>query len=352
MCIFYKNKQNLTYRSREHIFPASIGGKTMLDRGVVSDEANNYFSPLELKIVHSSLPSLGRDFFGLGKQGSDKLPRQLKITTMEKDGKYYLCYMFKGTPYLIPQIRCDLKNCGGGLSIDEQNGEAGISTFLTKLEEFNNETKFVSIPDEQIPESLLLIGFFQGKYFVSSKVKSDSIAVKQNIGKFISEYRQQNKPLNKYPTENAIVTFKIEETAATSRVFMKIAFNVIAHYRGKDYVLNDNFDDARDWLMNPEREDNAYHRINYDKNPLARYDLTGGLKEHSCIISKQKDAEDNEVVFATVTLYGNTKSFVLGKVPSDDNYCHDFYGLVCDIETKQERDLMNKIATFALGKQG
>ena len=49
MCIYYGNKEDLTYNSREHIFPATIGGIETLPEGYVSDKANSYFSKLEVK---------------------------------------------------------------------------------------------------------------------------------------------------------------------------------------------------------------------------------------------------------------------------------------------------------------
>ena len=40
MCIYLGNSDKLTYQKQEHVFPAGLGGKRMLDYGVVSDQAN------------------------------------------------------------------------------------------------------------------------------------------------------------------------------------------------------------------------------------------------------------------------------------------------------------------------
>ena len=45
MCIYYGDMPGLTYNKREHIFPAGLGGKAMLPKGYVSDQANELFSP-------------------------------------------------------------------------------------------------------------------------------------------------------------------------------------------------------------------------------------------------------------------------------------------------------------------
>lgn len=42
-CIYYGNQEGLTYNKREHVFPASLGCKTMLPKGWVSDQANEFF---------------------------------------------------------------------------------------------------------------------------------------------------------------------------------------------------------------------------------------------------------------------------------------------------------------------
>ena len=49
MCIYYKNNPKLTYKEKEHIFPAGLGGITTLSKGLVSDQANSLFSKLEIK---------------------------------------------------------------------------------------------------------------------------------------------------------------------------------------------------------------------------------------------------------------------------------------------------------------
>ena len=68
MCIYYGDMPELTYNKREHIFPAGLGGKTMLPKGYVSDQANELFSPLEAKLMHDSLLSTSRSLFDPGKR--------------------------------------------------------------------------------------------------------------------------------------------------------------------------------------------------------------------------------------------------------------------------------------------
>lgn len=69
-CIYYGNQEGLTYNKREHVFPASLGCKTMLPKGWVSDQANELFSPMEEILTRRSLISTERALFGPGKRGS------------------------------------------------------------------------------------------------------------------------------------------------------------------------------------------------------------------------------------------------------------------------------------------
>jgi len=95
MCIFYGNKEDLTYDGREHIFPAAVGGIEKLPAGFVSDQANHYFSQLEQKMLHSSMISMSRMFFGPGKRGSDKVGEVQVSVFKADDGEYALGYIFK-----------------------------------------------------------------------------------------------------------------------------------------------------------------------------------------------------------------------------------------------------------------
>lgn len=71
MCIYFGNNENLHYTQREHIFSAFLGGKTRLDLGVVSDEANHELSCLEGELAHKSTLQIPRGFMGPGKRGGE-----------------------------------------------------------------------------------------------------------------------------------------------------------------------------------------------------------------------------------------------------------------------------------------
>jgi HNH endonuclease len=54
ICLFCKSEDKNCFTSEEHVFPESLGNKTViLPPGVVCDVCNQYFSKLENQFIHS-----------------------------------------------------------------------------------------------------------------------------------------------------------------------------------------------------------------------------------------------------------------------------------------------------------
>ena len=107
MCIYLGSGENLTYQKQEHVFPAGLGGKQMLDHGIVSDQANERFSPMELKLMRHSLIAFERMMYGPGKRGSHNPSKAAKSAVnvgLQDDGQPILCYTAAGKPHNIPQF--------------------------------------------------------------------------------------------------------------------------------------------------------------------------------------------------------------------------------------------------------
>lgn len=78
-CIYYKDRTDLTFNKREHIFPKAIGGIERLEAGVVSDQANEFFANnLEIKTLRSSEIFIGRIAHGFNKKPSKEKKKQRK----------------------------------------------------------------------------------------------------------------------------------------------------------------------------------------------------------------------------------------------------------------------------------
>lgn len=70
-CIYYKkSSEDLRFNKVEHIIPAGLGGRHTLEKGTVSDEANEEFSKQEVKVLRNSLLAVNRMNVGPGKRGS------------------------------------------------------------------------------------------------------------------------------------------------------------------------------------------------------------------------------------------------------------------------------------------
>ena len=72
VCVYYKDAGGLRFEKQEHIIPAFLGGKKMLDQGVVSDQANELFSGIEKHVSMESFINIDRMFFGPGKKRKQK----------------------------------------------------------------------------------------------------------------------------------------------------------------------------------------------------------------------------------------------------------------------------------------
>lgn len=325
MCIYYNNKENLIYTGQEHIFPASIGGIEKLPLGYVSDQANHYFSRLEQELLKSSMVSLSREIFGPGKRGTNKLG-EVNIRVMkDNNDEYALGYIFKGKPYTIPHINVNIKTGKVNLSLDKKEGSQYLNIFLQKLESFKE--KFVYIQNKDIPQDKILIGYYQNKYFVASAYEEIKISIIKNI---INMFLQSICKNAKFENNKSQVYVKNSMTISkdNAKVYAKIAFNVLAKYKGKEFVLDSAFDDMRKWIIGekdlsinwlPNRNSNLNFFIS---------ELTG----HYCIIS-----DIDGYICAEVSIYGWKYGFKLGKNPGEKFIMP--FGILCDSQNKEEYSL-------------
>lgn len=325
MCIYYNNKENLTYNGQEHIFPASIGGIEKLPLGYVSDQANHYFSELEQELLKYSIVSLSREIFGPGKRGSNKLGEVNVCIMKNNNEEYILGYIFKGKPYTIPHINVNTKTGKVNLSLDKKEGAQYLNIFLQKLESFNE--KFVYIENNDIPQDEILIRYFQNKYFIASAHKKIKISKIKNI---IDMFLQSISKDAKFENTKSPVCVKNTKINSkdNAKVFAKIAFNVLAKYKGKEFVLNSTFDDMRKWIIGENELDiNCFPNRNSNLNFLIS-ELTG----HYCII-----LDIDGCICAEVSIYGWKSDFKLGKNPGEKFIMP--FGILCDSQNKKEYTL-------------
>lgn len=198
-CIYFGNtKKELSYKEREHVIPASLGGKKKLPRGVVSDQANEFFSKYEMKAVRKTLLSINRNNNGPGKRGSLSVKKVespqinlFEVVENEQDNnldtKYApvrLGFLFCGTVYMIPQILFLINNDWSiqlpRIVMDTISENAFLSTndFYAKLHDFilNNSKNYV-IVNSEIKSQLkyIIIGMYNNRWFISSSLSEKHI---------------------------------------------------------------------------------------------------------------------------------------------------------------------------------
>lgn len=298
-----------TFKKKEHIFPAGIGGIKTLDNGVVCDEINEFFSKLEMTFMRESIVSIPRMFIGPGKRGrgiNSKQQTKSKVSIFEnKNNNIDLGYTSLGKPFIIPQIKIDCSNGFENINSNieicfppvENNLEKNIKSFICKLD----SKKFTVIKSNKIKKNVFIVGY-ENKIYIASNPEADFSGFTEVF------YEKLVKKLQNILIEN--LDTNVEESHITTtvelqfniddyfRICSKIAFNALAYLKGKDYVLNSTFDEIRNFIVNGG--DNKFIEFQ-EQNKIKEITKVLNLKNqsHFCIFLIQ-----NGEVNATLSLYG------------------------------------------------
>lgn len=357
-CIYYKNAKGLKFEKREHIIPAFLGGKIMLDQGVVSDQANELFSGIEKHVSMESGIMINRMFLGPGKRGS-KNPKKVgsvKIGVMSSSShgdRPSLGYIVMGKPKSIIQciIRRNLDNKEVQMILDADqmdNFSSKNSQFWDELIMLNVDT-MIYIPNDKISENELLLGTHKGKWFLAYNKALDRNVVKQDVREFVHkisghEIRIDDSKMYKVKIKNPLYNYKsVLDVNKYLRFCAKIAFNVSTFLNGKEFMLNKCFDNIREAILTGKNIDD-YVRINsvnpYNTFIKLDYESIYGRSLHSVICFSNKEG-----YFGVVSFYGFVTS-VLVKLsnPLNQKPIMDLNGYFCDWENGKEYKLIDFIA--------
>lgn len=337
MCIYYGNKETLTYTNKEHIFPACIGGVHTLPHNYVSDQANKLFSKLELKFARGSTIALPRILFGPGKRGSLETKKETKsqISVFNDDnGKSTLGYISKGKPYLISQAIFDGENLRLIFDNDKGSVEEKHSTFINALKYFNGE--YISISFDDLGNKNAILGYFDKKfYFVNSTDKN--ISVEEIVSLSIMNTEIKNKPIIGN-IDSPQMKFEFSEYPDISRVYAKTALNVLAKIKGSEYLANSAFDDFKSWITTGKsiRDYNSFSRI--ESIPIAEHCFTVNNKFHYCVFIKTENKIISQICF-----YGKIyRMFCI--CDAFDNSFDLPVGYICDWEKREEKTYIANIS--------
>lgn len=342
-CIYMINsKQELTHESREHIIPASIGGIKKLEKGVVSDQANQIFSPLELSFTRDNpLISLNRQFEGPGKRGSLNLnsATKSKVHVLDNDGSLSLGVLHLGKQEVISQIvlvfdgdsnliEANIKKPGSHLSKIEESDVFFEDLLTDKIK----TDDLVEVVNENDKIHVCIIGTFQGRHFIyhsNEKVKmQDNINIVKNV--LLSykheDYIEVKKQIN--PFSNLTFSF---DNKVTGRVIAKILFNYLAYKFGCSFVLNNRFDAIRNWIIDGLGDNPVIQIPSSEVDSLV---LPFPKKSHILLICKV-----NDNLIGILVLYGHyANQVILAKSIKEDS---SLIGFVCDWKKRVEFDLFD-----------
>ncbi len=251
----------------------------------------------------------------------------------DNNDKFVLGYIFKGKPHTIPHINVNIKTGKVNLSLDKKEGSEYFNIFLQRLENFKE--KFVYIKNNDISQDEILIGYYQNKYFIASSHEKIELSKIKNI---IDVFLQSGNKDAIFKSNKSQVSVKNTMTISkdNAKVYAKIAFNVLAKYKGKEFVLNPAFDDMRKWVIG-EKDLNINWLPNRNSNLNFLISETTG---HYCIIT-----DIDGYICAEVSIYGWKYSFRLGKNPGEKFIMP--LGFLCDSQNKKEYTLEEVFLEFA-----
>lgn len=340
MCIYLGNSENLTYQKQEHVFPAGLGGKRMLDHGVVSDQANELFSPMELKLMRHSLIAFERMMYGPGKRGSHNPAKAAKSAVnvgLQDDGQPILCYTAAGKPYNIPQFHRHENEATVSVPNECSDGEKQIKSFLASLEYFRDKCTFLK--SEYIPDGDILIGFSEGTYYVATNaIRPTNACIEKEVRNFLANFQMREL---KYGEHHAKQSHKLGETPEIARVYAKIAINVLALRKGFEYASHPNFLEIREWILTGEASTEYFFLPQIQAEPPDDIMKMIPPKAHWCIFVCRNGKLD-----AIVCLYNRyIRRFTLGDLPDGKSFLLD--GYICDWQNEQEYTIMQFIDMIA-----
>ena len=279
-CIYY-NKENLNFTSGEHIISAGLGGKRKLPHGYVSDEANHYFSSLELVALRESIIGGVRNFIGPGKRGtkvkvqdnglikcSKAYGPHIQILRMKQaqtayyseEYRYKLGFMFDKHTMLLPQV---VFTFDSNLALVSQMYTPGeydnmgnsLAYFFASLGTISPEV-LIEVKTEFHPrKTFIIIGCFYDKWYYYMNLPFISVPTAIRL----IQKQSEKLPRSVFIASGGEFDFSYIlqggfRDGSFQFLFVKTAFNVLAYKMGQKFVLDSRFDRLRDLILG---------RINY-----------------------------------------------------------------------------------------
>jgi hypothetical protein len=338
MCIYYKEREGLHYTSKEHIFPANIGGKLVLSVGYVSDEFNNAISGLEQEFSRTSLVSIARQMEGPGKRGrlSPQHATKSRVHVIENRSDPNLPslgYVQEARAYEIPHLLMDTKQ--SFFSFDAKDGQDADSMYeIFRKQCMETDTMRVrEILSDKMPKDMVLFGVARGieehyNCFFAKHPENGWPLLLESIAE-IAEKMTQAPDSRRAVRYQPVAQLSMVFTEDHFRIYGKIAFNCLAYIMGPGFVLDQRFDPIRNWIVNGGDYLSFARLYTEELSPLQRVGLKLPQSIHYVHISKVKD-----LLLASVFLYEKLGTVLVLARNFTDRF-HDT-GLFCDWRNRRE----------------
>lgn len=351
-CIYSKKTEEdgASFEKQEHIIPAGIGGRYMLKQGMVSDEINEYFSKLEIEFMRKSPIAIVRQFEGPGKRGSLSSKKATKSDVyirFDEDNKAVIGmgYTEMGIPKSIPHLIFNIENLRLDydnykinivLENDDKDYSIKIDKFINDLQKFKKKGKYKIINNENIPESVVLLGILNDKWYlgVNKNNKYSMFDIKKSIHEIIDKLLDKSNFEESEYRKSRIVTnqcfdFDID---VFLRVCCKIVFNFLASYKGQEFILDERFDPIREWIVSGGKN-RFCGLIEHNKELCSHYIFPE--KAHKIFIIKK----DNKLL-GNISFYGDfmNVNIILCEEFKEDICEMNFTGYICDWTKKNENE--------------
>jgi hypothetical protein len=320
-CIYFSNtKKDLSYKEREHVIPASLGGKATLPRGMVSDQANELFSKYELKAIRSTFLSINRNNNGPGKRGSLSVKKieapLIRLFSVVENGlennldtKYApirLGFLFCGRVYMITQILF-LINEDGSIKVPRiimdticETSLPAIKKFCLKLNSFilkNNKKYIVVNSEDKCQHNYINIGTHNDKWFISSSFCKDYIK------KFLRVLEIKSLPENIPVILSSEAMYHFSDLLpdllddSFQFLYAKTAFNALAFFTSCDFVLQSQFDSIRKSILSLNNINDFFIERKMPKWLIEWVNDNVKPKEHFLVINAEKNCVEAYVSF-------------------------------------------------------
>ena len=290
MCIYYGNLPELTYKSREHVLPAALGCCTKLESGVVSDQANEFFSPIERDILEHSLIQIPRIINGPGKRGklTEKYATTSDVSVVTLNGKNGLGYM-KGTEgYILSQFVIDKNN---NIQFHWQpNNEIDVQNEIEQLKNHicSMEGKYVPIkmPSE---DNCIYITYFKNKIYIGfNDIELLSYSKIAEIKKMFATNLIRGEQDISCGQLSAIIDIK-HDFKKVCIVAIKSALNTLAYLKGAEYITQTtDFKAVVETVMSGNEEVLRYVKgIGFDEVTSLRHMLYLDKEQLACVLTTE-----------------------------------------------------------------